>query len=415
MWGNSLKCATNLYPLKTASQRNVMNRIYHHQKCDERNSSLFSCPKPAKHVHLRIMDTLRTSALTRWKPIALQITLWSGFAAIVIAAHSTLASNRSLTLNILVRICELAFLYNAHQFLYERFFTARQYRRYAVGFGLALLGCGIGLQAFRIWNSAENLAFWNIADILREILAAALFFMMVMGVVVFIRQTKNQFALQEAQQEARALKAASELKMLQAQINPHFLFNTLHSLYSLVSVRSDAAQDKAQEVILMLSGIMRYTYETANADTVRLSEEVETIEKFLALHRIRFGKRAELRFESHGSIDSWRIPPLLLLTFIENAIKHGIEATPRGARLDAHLEVQEELLFTVKNTKTSPNPSNHECFEQNTLGQNSQTGLQNVRRRLELLYPECSELRLAETETSFTAEIRLWKKVSESA
>jgi sensor histidine kinase YesM len=366
-----------------------------------------------------MMNTLRTFALTRWKAFLFQIMLWSGFAALVVAAHSTLASNRSLTLNILVRILELAFLYNAHQFLYERLFVARRYRLYAALFGLALLACGIALQTFRVWNSAENLVFWNGAEIMREILAAGLFFMMVMGVVVFIRHIKNQFALQEAQHEARALKAASELKMLQAQINPHFLFNTLHSLYSLVSVRSDASQDKAQEVILMLSGIMRYTYETANVDTVLLSEEVGTIERFLALHRIRFGKRAELRFESHGNVDLWRIPPFLLLTFIENAIKHGIETTPREARLDAHLEVHQELLFTVTNTKTAPNTSNHAMFGESSqpsaVEHISQTGLQNVRRRLELLYPECSELRLTETETSFTAEIRLWKKVSATA
>lgn len=191
------------------------------------------------------MGTRQSFAFSRWKPLLLQITLWSGFAAIVIAAHSTLSANRTIILTMIIRITELAILYNAHQFLYERFFSTRRYRLYGGFFALTLVVCGIGLQAFRVWNSTENLVFWNAAEILREILAAGLFFMMVMGVVVFIRQTKHQFALQEAQQEARALKAASELKMLQAQINPHFLFNTLHSLYSLVSVRSDASQDKA--------------------------------------------------------------------------------------------------------------------------------------------------------------------------
>ncbi|MFY8001103.1 MAG: sensor histidine kinase, partial [Candidatus Kapaibacteriota bacterium] len=329
-----------------------------------------------------MMNTLRTVALTHWKAFLLQIMLWSGFAALVVAAHSTLASNRSLTLNILVRILELAFLYNAHQFLYERLFVARRYRLYAALFGLALLACGIALQTFRVWNSAENLVFWNGAEIMREILAAGLFFMMVMGVVVFIRHIKNQFALQEAQHEARALKAASELKMLQAQINPHFLFNTLHSLYSLVSVRSEASQDKAQEVVLMLADLMRYTYQTANVETVRLSEEVGNIERFLALHRVRFGKRADLHFRASGNLDAWRIPPLLLLTFIENAVKHGIETTPRGARLDARLEAGEELLFSVTNTKTAPNAYTNRLPHQDSPESSAPTGLQNVRRRL---------------------------------
>jgi hypothetical protein len=348
----------------------------------------------------------RTYSDTRWKPLLFQFMLWSGFAVIVIAAHSTVSANRNVVANILVRVAELAALYNAHQFLYERYFTTRHYRTYTGLFALVLVLCGIGLQAFRVWNDHSGvIVLWNLADILREILAAGLFFMMVMGVVVFLRHAKNRYALQEAEHEARALKAASELKMLQAQINPHFLFNTLHSLYSLVSVRSEASQDKAQEVILMLSGLMRYTYQTANADMVRLAEEVENIQRFLALHRVRVGKRAELHFEIIGDVDSWRIPPLLLLTFIENAVKHGIEATPRGARLDARLEVGGELYFTVTNTKAAKSVNAYTLAHREI---SAQTGLQNVRRRLELLYPECSALRVAETETSFTAEIRLW-------
>ena len=160
----------------------------------------------------------------------------------------------------------------------------------------------------------------------------------------------------------------------------------------------------------MLADLMRYTYQTASADTVRLAEEVSNIERFLALHRIRFGKRAELHFETQGNLDAWRIPPLLLLTFIENAVKHGIETTSRRASLDARLEVNEELFFTVTNTKTAQNASNHKLFDQYSSVHTAQTGLQNVRRRLELLYPECSELHFVETETSFTAEIRLWSQ-----
>jgi hypothetical protein len=343
-------------------------------------------------------------ATTRVKSFLLQLTLWGGFAAIVIAAHSTLSANRNIVANILMRIAELAVLYNAHQFLYERYFATRRYRLYAGLFVSVLVACGVGLQAFRVWNDSSGaVMLWNIADILREILAAGLFFMMVMGVVMFLRHARNRYALQEAEHEARALQAASELKMLQAQINPHFLFNTLHSLYSLVSVRSEASQDKAQEVIIMLADLMRYTYQTANAETVRLSEEAGNIRHFLALHRIRVGKRAELHFETQGNLDLWHIPPLLLLTFIENAVKHGIEATLHGARLDARLEAGEELYFTVTNTKNGKvvNAAQTEL---------QQTGLQNVRRRLELLYPERAALRVVETETSFTAELRLWKE-----
>jgi two-component system, LytTR family, sensor kinase len=354
---------------------------------------------------------MKTIAFATFKPALFQIALWCGFAAIIIAAHSTLSLNRTLILTICVRVGELAVLYNVHQVLYHRYFTVRQYRRYGVLFALTLALCGVGLQGFRVWSSSGVIPMWNLADIAREILAAGLFFMMIMGITAFVQHKRNEYAMQEARQEARALQAASELKMLQAQINPHFLFNTLHSLYSLISLRSEASQEKAQEVVLMLADLMRYMYQTANADTVRLSEEVENIKRFLALHRLRLGKRATLCFEASGDLEAWHIPPLLLLTFVENAIKHGVETVARGAELKARLTVGADVSFCITNSKVPLNLVQHES----AIAQTARTGLANVRRRLELLYPNRFELAIDEETTSFSVHLQLLNATRRSA
>lgn len=332
------------------------------------------------------------------RPFALQALLWTGLALLIVIGHSSLPSE--LMPAVFARVFVLALLFNVHQYVYTRFFMQRRYTLYAVLLTGALGAAGVAVQIFRAWSRPDVLSPWIVSDILREVLGYAVFLGVALGIYMFIRQLRYRYEVQEA----RALQSEAELRMLQAQINPHFLFNTMHSLYTLIELKSD----KAQDVVLTLSDLMRYMAHTANAELVGLREEMENIERVLELQRIRFGARATIWFDITGTPDTWRIPPLLLLTLVENAFKHGIETTRSADRPSLRLSLDagtEQLFFTVENTVGSPAPSS----EKPVAATEAKTGLANVRRRLELLYPERHELTVADNDHFFSVNIRLWK------
>lgn len=331
---------------------------------------------------------------------------------LIITAHSSISSNNALVFFMCVRVAILALLFNVHQLFLRKLLPMRRYRLYAGLLALSIVGAGTLAQATRVWYFGGGLEFWT-TDILREVLASGIFFMMVMGVVFFVMNTRHQCSMQEARHEARALQASAELRILQAQVNPHFLFNTLHSLYSLISMRTEESQSRAQEVVLMLADLMRYTYQTAHQATVHLSQEIETIDRYIALHRVRLGKRAAIGFNSSGPVEQWQIPPLMLLTFVENAVKHGLETSAKDARLSISLEAGEMLRFRVVNTKGAA-PAFVHCINPDHA-EGSHTGLDNVRRRLELLYPGEYELFVEDHDCTFTVDLTLRSRSTRNA
>jgi LytS/YehU family sensor histidine kinase len=167
----------------------------------------------------------------------------------------------------------------------------------------------------------------------------------------------------------------SELALLRSQVNPHFLFNTLNNIYSLVCKKSP----DAPEAIMKLSSIMRYMLYDTNTDVVLLEKEIEYLGSFIELQklRIRHTDFVELRIE--GEVGNKTIAPMLLIPFVENAFKHGSKTGPSPGIM-IHLVVSpHQLLFEV---------TNH--LKKNYIGSKDilgGIGLQNINRRLELLYP----------------------------
>ena len=168
---------------------------------------------------------------------------------------------------------------------------------------------------------------------------------------------------------------ASELALLRSQVNPHFLFNTLNNIYSLVCKKSP----DAPEAIMKLSSIMRYMLYDANTDIVLLEKEIEYLESFIELQklRIRHTDFVELRIE--GVVGNKTIAPMLLIPFVENAFKHGSKIGPLpGIRIHL-IAAPHQMIFEV---------TNH--LKKNLLGTKDTIGgigLQNIKRRLEILYP----------------------------
>ena len=184
----------------------------------------------------------------------------------------------------------------------------------------------------------------------------------------------------------------SELSVLKSKIDPHFFFNTLNNLYGLAREKSEDTPD----VILKLSEIMRYVIYEGEKERVPLSEEVAYLEKYLDLHRIRYQKNVRLEFNATVEEGEVEIAPLLLVIFVENGVKHGLERVSEGAYLTADLVVSERhLTFEVKNKHTYSEPS--------TEG----TGLKNVQRRLELLYPKKHKLSTRMLSDEFVVKLEI--------
>ncbi|PKK34807.1 hypothetical protein BWI96_20360 [Siphonobacter sp. SORGH_AS_0500] len=195
-------------------------------------------------------------------------------------------------------------------------------------------------------------------------------------------------------QQSEQDRLQTELSYLKAQINPHFLFNTLNSIYSLAIEKSDATAD----AIVQLSSFMRYVIRDAQNDLVPLKKELDYIEQYVALQKIRLDDTVQLQYSNQGQASQQKIAPLLLISFIENAFKYGVNPEGRSeiiirVRVDEH-----QLRLFVFNQKVRLVPS-----DENAGG----IGLRNTKARLELLYPDRHDLQIQDTENTFTIELTL--------
>ncbi len=195
------------------------------------------------------------------------------------------------------------------------------------------------------------------------------------------------------------LKQQAELDLLKSQVNPHFLFNTLNSIYSLAHQKSD----KTEDAILKLSQLMRYMIYDTNKNKVALSKEVDYLNDYIELQKLRISKNVSINFEVAENVSHCSIEPMLLIPFVENAFKHGISYT-NASTINIRLDVtQKRLRFNVENT----------CHQQNkeagTGGIKSASGfgLNNIRKRLALLYPNQHSLNISKKNNIHLVELTL--------
>jgi two-component system LytT family sensor kinase len=184
-------------------------------------------------------------------------------------------------------------------------------------------------------------------------------------VVHWMKVEKQQLQLKE-------VAAATEVNFLKSQVNPHFMYNTLNNIYSLVYHQSE----KALPAIMRLSELMRYMTRDSTVDKIALLKELKYIESFLELESLRVAGEAQVSFTTSGATDADMIAPLLLIPFVENGFKHGIVTQAENPFIiELHVHNKELKLFTS-------NKINHAQKDHS-----SGIGLQNVKRRLDLIYP----------------------------
>ncbi|WP_461049991.1 sensor histidine kinase [Spirosoma arcticum] len=240
------------------------------------------------------------------------------------------------------------------------------------------------LRLFPSYQEAIALLDWYIA-------------LVIVGVAVGIRLYRFWYHRKRANQQLAHETLIIELQVLKAQIHPHFLFNTLNNLYSLILKHSP----QAPNMVLKLSGMLHYMIHDCNRPDVPLAKEVLFLENYIELEKLRYGPRLIVSMTVTGEISTNLIAPLLLIPFVENAFKHG-SAQQTG---QAHIEVVlvmtgREMLFRVENSKDEKTVSH-------TWQNTGSIGLANVQKRLMLLYPDAHKLLIRPERERFVVELTI--------
>jgi sensor histidine kinase YesM len=225
----------------------------------------------------------------------------------------------------------------------------------------------------------------------------------VTGVLLYVLSVTFHYVLlaeqasREAQEralEARVLARDAELKALRAQVNPHFLFNCLHSISALTSV--DAA--RAREMCILLADFLRTTLRVGGQETITIEEELALIRGYLAIEKVRFGARVKMEEQVEKEAMALLLPPLLLQPLVENAIRHGIANLPEGGviGLSVHRNA-DSVSIVVENSFDPDTPS----------ALKTGLGLDNVRRRLHTRYGDDASVSVGTEGNRFSVKLRL--------
>jgi LytS/YehU family sensor histidine kinase len=224
------------------------------------------------------------------------------------------------------------------------------------------------------------------------------------ALIAFQSERKRRIIEEQRQKREQHLRKAekslleTELAFLKFQFNPHFLYNTLNYFYAETSDVSE----KVADGILKLSEIMRYSLRESPDNKVALIEEIHFLENFIDIHQLRFSNRLHIHFQVEGKVEQQRILPLVLISFVENAFKHGSLSDPAAPLViqlsvcDAHIQ------FYVRNKKS----------KQPRKMMSTGLGLANVQRRLALAYPAQHQLSIEEEENFYTCQLRIHSHVT---
>ncbi len=267
-------------------------------------------------------------------------------------------------------------------FLFFLFFPANEKPRSwaqtiplaVLAFGLAVIGRRLSLvygaipYVFEFTDEPQQIFQLSLLN------ASAIELLFISGLCISIKAFRQRIRWRQREEVLVKEKLESELKFLKAQINPHFLFNTLNNIYALARKQSEATPD----AVLKLSKLMRFMLYEARKERIRVTEELRIITDYMELEKMRYNGRLTVAFNTSIDDESQTIAPLLLLHFVENAFKHGASESRFQARIDINITLQnKELNAIIENTKE----------EVITTEDREKIGMENIKRQLQLLYP----------------------------
>lgn len=216
--------------------------------------------------------------------------------------------------------------------------------------------------------------------------------------MAMIKIFKDRYKEREKSERLKREKTKAELNFLKAQIHPHFLLNTLNNLYALTLKKSD----KAPETVIKLSDMLVYILYKCDEKFVLLDNEIKLIENYISLERLRYGDKLHLEFNQTVDDKNCKIAPLILLSIVENAFKHGVSGETDNAEVKINLNQSEDsFLFEVFNTKS-------EVKQKDQTDYTKGIGIGNVKRQLDLVYPDKFVFDVGENERDYKVTLKIF-------
>ena len=319
--------------------------------------------------------------LRRYRVLLLHLSFWGVYFSFYFYQFNEVYGWRPALAGALVPMLGNALMaYFNYGYLLPRWLARHRTGRYLLEFGAAL-ALTVGLKVAGTWYFAPTLVPGAYLHSVGFGLATAVGTLFVVLFIALLRFSVGWFELEAKTKALENARLLAELKFLKAQINPHFLFNTLNNLYYLAYTQSP----NTPEVVAQLAQMMRYLLEESNQPTVPLSQEIAFMRSYISLEQLRLNSPVAISFVVEGEAVGVEIAPLLLMTFLENAFKHGVRDGEPATWVRVQLHVTPTACaYTVANGRL-PGPG--------PVPQPG-TGLLNVRRRLALSYPGRHTLRL---------------------
>jgi len=284
-------------------------------------------------------------------------------------------------------------IYGNIKFLFPVYYERGKKLQYVLFVIILLISAGLtrGYLIILLYNSFSpgKPETWTVGTAVNFVLAGFLTYML----SFIFRIAIAYFALKQQSEKILAQKSQAELNLLKSQVQPHFLFNTLNNIY--YEAYREAPRTAA--LIERLSNIMRYFVDESTKDEVSLQTEIQFIENYIALEKIRIRHEAEIQFTKKCNGEA-SIPPMLLMTFVENIFKHGIDKSSSHNKVDISLVHEDgNLLFQTRN-QVQKKPAQKESHG---------FGIQNLRKRLTLLFGTKFELKTENSNQYFTAFLKI--------
>jgi two-component system LytT family sensor kinase len=335
-------------------------------------------------------DIKRMPARSAWFSYGIHLLIWGSLLFIPLIFFHNAADSTGLPGNFFffANIYHIALFYINAYFLYPRLFTRNLWWLY-----LLILSA---IMAGSYYAKLTLLNWFYPGMVLTEYNNRIIFFPPIAFLIagVLYRLVKDRVELERREKENRAERLVSELKFLRSQISPHFLFNMMTNMISLARKKSDLLEPS----LLKLSDLLRYMLYESGKEKFLISDEILYLKSYVELQQMRFGEDTDLQLEIRGDNSGCHIEPMLLVPFVENAFKHGI-GTVENPFIKIVIEIKEDhLSFSVSNNYNAGNLSKDKS---------SGIGLENVKNRLELLYPGKYKLDLNDSGSIYTVKLNL--------
>lgn len=340
-----------------------------------------------------------------WQRISRHILYWTMWTVFYMTVNANYGESKNgyidwLFVELYIIPLKWVFTYFVIYVMMPKYFFTKKYNQFFLTLIPVALICGTVMRYIDVtyvYPQYFDIANKDLSVLSLKIIYKTLDLVYIGSLVAIIKLIQYNKQQERIQQQLMKERLSAELQLLKNQLHPHFLFNTLNNLYGMVLTQEKGAAD----VVIRLSNMMSYMLYECDVPKISLTKEIAHLRNYIELEKIRYKERLDISFEVAGDVEDKQIAPLLLIPFIENAFKHGAAKDDKQTWININIWVQnDELSFKIENSL--PN----EIEENQTANMQSGIGLQNVRKRLELLYPEKHELTITK-ENSFLVKLDL--------